>query len=127
MAVTSVLDDYLFAVMLHAQGTKAENGTFVLTVPEFRGIIACGGDARQVFDELFRQLEIWIRLSDEKGYLLPVIESENGDIDLNTGPNRNLIKYHQSTSIPRNKSPGTYIGGPDEFDRFLQEEVARAE
>lgn len=121
MPVKSIVDDYLFAAMVHAKGTRAENGTLVLTVPNFPGIIACGGDARQAFDELYRLLEDWGRVSYEKGYSLPAIETENGIINLNIGDDRDLIKYHQGTSPPQPGQHHTYIGEPDEFERFLQE------
>ena len=121
MPVKSIVDDYLFAAMVRAKGTRVENGTLVLTVPDFSGIVACGENARQAFDELYRLLDDWVRVSLEKGYPLPVLETENGAIDLNTSDARVLAGYHQGISIGRSDPDQIYIGGPEEFEAFIEE------
>ena len=121
MRVISIVDDYLFAAMVRAKGTRVENGTLVLTVPEFSGIVACGENARQAFVDLYRLLEDWVRVSLEKGYRLPVMETENGAIDLNTSDGRVLAAYHLGNSIKRSEHDQIYIGSPEEFEAFIDD------
>ncbi len=120
MPATSIVDDYLLAVMLRARGSRAENGTVVLTVPEFRGIVACGQDPREAFDELYRLLEDWVRVSFEKGYQLPVLMTEGGTIDLNRADVRALGTSPRDILTAPSEHDRTYVGGPEEFEAFLE-------
>jgi predicted RNase H-like HicB family nuclease len=120
--VKSIVDDYLFAAMLHAKGTRTEDGTLVLTVPDFPGIIACGADARQAFDELYRLLEDWIQVSLEKGYRLPTVKTDTGMIELNSANAQSLVTYHNSGSATRHDDGDRiFIGDSDDFDAFLSD------
>jgi predicted RNase H-like HicB family nuclease len=120
MPDTSIVDDYLLSAMLRARGSRAENGTVVLTVPEFRGIVACGADPRQAFDELYRLLEDWVRVSFEKDHQLPVLTTEGGIFDLNRAAVRALAKSSKGVSTVPSEGDRTYLGGPEEFEAFLE-------
>jgi hypothetical protein len=120
MPATSIVDDYLLSAMLRARKSRAENGTVVLTVPEFRGIVACGADGRQALDELYRLLEDWVRVSFEKGYQLPVLTTEGGVIDLNRADVRALAKSSRDVSTAPSEGDRTYVGGPEQFEAFLE-------
>ena len=63
----------------------------------------------------------------QKRIRLPVIDTENGVIDLNDRDNRDMITYHRGTSSSLQVHPSTYVGGPEEFEEFLREASAEAE
>jgi hypothetical protein len=119
MAIKTVVEDYLLAAMKRAEVARAKNGTLVLTVPEFPGVVACGANPPECLEDLYRRLERWVLASLAGGYTLPPMTTSEGVIDLNTEENRALAAYHQQSKAPKDADAPTFIGGPDELEAYL--------
>ena len=119
MAINTVVEDYILAAMARTRHAWAENGTLVLTIPEFPGMVACGADIPSAMRDLFRLLEGWIWLSHQRNFSLPAMQTDEGILDLNSTDTRALIKFHrlsEATTMERNEA---FVGGPDEMDAYI--------
>ena len=119
MPTRTIVEDYVLAAMARVRHAWAENGTLVLTIPEFPGMVACGADVPSAMRDLYRRLEDWIQLSLERGYSLPIMHAEEGDLDLNSSQSRGHIMYHSAPGAPSGDRGAVFIGGPDEMEVFL--------
>lgn len=117
MAVKTIVDDYVLAAMLRAKGGRAERGTIVLTVPDLPGLVACGANAREAYDELYRRLENLVLKCVGRGDRLPVLPLDDTVIDLNTPMNHTLANYHRGQTSEDEASVG--VDSPEALERFF--------
>ena len=120
MPLMTIVEDYVFAAMSHAKGNRAENGTLILTAPEFPGIVACASDIPTCYQELYRQLERWIARSLQLGYSLPVMQKDGERIDLNTVENRQLAAYHTIGDPAQAPAERPFMTDAKDLDAFFQ-------
>ena len=90
-ATTTIVEDYLIALLPHMRMERLEEGGFVATVPEARGVIANADTPPECMTALYESLERWVKDWSARGLKLPVVDG----IDLNTPENRELITYHE--------------------------------
>jgi predicted RNase H-like HicB family nuclease len=95
-ATIGIVDAYVVALVHRMEIEALEEGGFVATVPEARGIIADGDTLPQCIEDLVARLERWVRDWSTRGVELPVVDG----INLNTPENRALVGYHKG-SEPR--------------------------
>lgn len=119
MPTKTIVEDYVWAAIARAGHAWGENGTLVMTVPEFPGLVACGADIPSVVHELYRQLEDLVSLSDQRRFALPVLRTQEGEINLNTSEAHALIKYHERQDTRAGEAGEVFIGGPEEMETFL--------
>ena len=121
MLTVTIVEDYVFAAMRRARGTKTDDGTYILTVPDFPGIVACASDVPGCFDELYRLLEGWVDRSIEHGFDLPPMQTDDGAIDLNSDANRTLAGYHHGHQPKHSSNDQSFLNGPEELEEFFSE------
>jgi len=69
--------------------------------------------------ELYRLLEGWIQICYRRGYLLPKMWTEQGEIDLNTVAARDALDFGAHSYISESERDSVFIGGPDEMEAFV--------
>jgi predicted RNase H-like HicB family nuclease len=109
MQLTTIVEDYVYALMKMAQAEELEDGAIVATVPGAPGVIASGWDVHECSADLYARLEDWVKVRIQRGYRLPAV---NG-IDLNS-PERRALVDHPWTDA-RNPR-GQYYANEDELE-----------
>ncbi|MDQ2742057.1 MAG: hypothetical protein M3Z66_07130 [Chloroflexota bacterium] len=88
--VITIVEAYIFAALRHALAEALEDGTLVATIPELPGVIVYGADTHECARELYCLIEETVRTWLANGYLMPVIDG----IDLNLDRSQVLASYH---------------------------------
>lgn len=120
MPTKTIVQAYVLGAISRAEVTWAQNGTVVLTVPEFPGTVACGATPPEALKDLYYRLEKWVLRSLSRGFRLPPMTTKDGIIDLNTEDGRALAAYHVESEGAEDAEESVYIGGPDELKAYLE-------
>jgi predicted RNase H-like HicB family nuclease len=113
VAVSSVIDVYVNAVMEHASFDPIENGV-TATVPEAFGVAGVGADCRDSAQNLRDRLEEWVLVCLANGRKLPIVN----EIDFSDEATLKLVAYHPE---PKAKKEPAFYRDVEEFDAALQE------
>lgn len=114
-ATTTIVEDYLIAMLPHLRMERLEEGGFVATVPEAPGVIADGDTPPECIADLYERLESWVNDWSARGLPLPVLQG----IDLNTPENRALVARHHGGVTEQESGPIFEDG--DAFLRYLSD------
>lgn len=71
--------DYIQAALRHAKYEPLEDGTYMATVADLRGVIAVGETIEECRDDLIGAIEGWVVLGLRLGHSIPSIDG----IDIN--------------------------------------------
>lgn len=71
--------DYIQAALRHAKYEPLEDGTYMATVADLRGVISVGETIEECRDDLIGAIEGWVALGLRLGHPIPSIDG----IDIN--------------------------------------------
>ncbi len=114
MPVITIVEAYIFAALGHALVDSLEDGTLVATIPELPGVIAYSADTHECARELYCLLEDTVRTWLANGYLVPIID----EIDLNLDKSQVLASYHSRPEVLQ--PSGEFYEDEVELDRAFE-------
>jgi hypothetical protein len=119
MRSLTIVEAYVSAAMERARVEEQEDGTVAAYVPECKGVLAFGDDVHGCAADLYCRVEDWVRVSLERGNLLPVI----GGIDLNPQARHILATYHHD---PVRDSDSDFFANEQELEEALRSHDPRS-
>ena len=113
MQLLTIVEAYVNAAMKQARVEEQEDGTVAAYVPNCGGVLAFGEDVHDCATDLYRRLSDWVRVSLERGNLLPII----GGINLNSEAGLILATYRHG---PTSDSKGDFLWDEQELEEAFQ-------